>query len=191
MTKHGWRWWFHVIHRDVGYLCVGLTLVYAVSGIAVNHIDEWNPNYAIEVSRSTIEPIVTNGVTDGIDDEAQAKLVLERLHVPTDWRTLFVPGPGRLRILREGHTVDVELATGAVRQERVTPRFLLHEANVLHLNHKKQLWTWVADAFAVALIALAVTGMFLIKGKKGIKGRGAWLVATGVAIPVFFLWLYA
>ena len=29
-----------MIHRDVGYLVVGLTLIYAISGIAVNHIDD-------------------------------------------------------------------------------------------------------------------------------------------------------
>jgi uncharacterized protein len=68
---------------------------------------------------------------------------------------------------------------------------VLHAANFLHLNHGKQIWTWVADAFAVALIVLAVTGMFLLKGKNGIRGRGMWLSAAGVAVPLFFYWLYA
>ena len=34
-------------HRDVGYFFAGLTVIYAVSGVAVNHIDDWNPNYVI------------------------------------------------------------------------------------------------------------------------------------------------
>jgi len=51
----------------------------------------------------------------------------------------------------------------------VVPRPIIYETNVLHLNHHKRLWTWVADAFAVSLALLAITGMFLIKGKQGIR----------------------
>ena len=43
---------------------------------------------------------------------------------------------------------------------------------------------------ALALGVLAVTGLFVLKGKKGITGRGAWLSALGVVVPFVFLWLY-
>ena len=33
------------LHRDVGYIAVGLTLVYALSGLALNHIQDWDPNF--------------------------------------------------------------------------------------------------------------------------------------------------
>jgi hypothetical protein len=42
----------------------------------------------------------------------------------------------------------------------------------MHLNHPKKLWTWMADIYAAVLIILAVTGLFVLKGKKGITGRG-------------------
>ena len=48
-----WRKWIRILHRDIGYLATGLTVIYAISGVAVNHVDEWNPNYSIE--RSTIK----------------------------------------------------------------------------------------------------------------------------------------
>ena len=41
-----WRHLFRVVHRDIGYVAVALTLAYGLSGIAVNHIDDWNPNYS-------------------------------------------------------------------------------------------------------------------------------------------------
>jgi hypothetical protein len=186
MSKHNWRWWFHVIHRDVGYLCVGLTLIYAISGIAVNHVADWNPNYAITEVHGNI-----GKVEEQPSDDTLAVHVLQKLGLPTDYRTLFYPSERTLRIVRENHTVDVDLDSGKVDQQIVTPRAIIHPANVLHLNHKKQLWTWVADAFAVCLATLAITGMFLIKGKKGITGRGLWLTAAGFAVPLFFLWLYA
>ena len=40
------RPWLRALHRDLGYLAVGLTLVYAVSGLAVNHLADWDPNFA-------------------------------------------------------------------------------------------------------------------------------------------------
>src|SRR4029077_1401611 len=39
------RTWLRAIHRDVGYSAVGLTFVYAASGIAVNHVAYWDPNF--------------------------------------------------------------------------------------------------------------------------------------------------
>lgn len=187
MSGKNWRWWFHVLHRDVGYVCVGLTLIYAVSGIAVNHVADWNPSYAVEHVRSNIGPVAHTGPVD----DALAKEVLARLELPPEYKTIFEPGPGQLRIIRENHTIDVVLATGAATHEIITPRLLLKEANALHLNHAKRAWTWVADAFSVALILLAITGMFLIKGQKGITGRGAWLTLAGCALPLVFLWLYS
>lgn len=185
MASHNWRWWFHAIHRDAGYLCVGLTLIYAVSGIAVNHVADWNPNYAIAKVSANIGPVAHGAEVD--DTVAQA--VLGKLALSPDYLTLFQPGPHQLRILRENHTIDVQLDTGAVAHEIITPRPLLYESNYLHLNHGKEWWTWIADVFAVALIVLAITGMFLLKGKNGILGRGLWLTAAGVALPLVYLWL--
>ena len=52
-----WRAWLRAIHRDVGYLAVGFTVIYALLGIAMNHIDDWAPNFhATEITR-TIAPV--------------------------------------------------------------------------------------------------------------------------------------
>ncbi len=36
-----------ILHRDLGYFFFGMTIIYAVSGIALNHRHQWNPNYII------------------------------------------------------------------------------------------------------------------------------------------------
>src|SRR5262245_65253752 len=57
VIRKRWRAWLRAIHRDIGYLAVGFTVIYALSGIAMNHIDDWDPNFhATEISR-TIAPI--------------------------------------------------------------------------------------------------------------------------------------
>src|SRR5690606_29557720 len=40
-----WRLALRGLHRDAGFLAVGLTFIYAISGIALNHIDDWAPSF--------------------------------------------------------------------------------------------------------------------------------------------------
>jgi len=61
--------------------------------------------------------------------------------------------------------------------------------NYLHYNPVKW-WTWFSDLYAGALIALSITGIFLVRGKRGITGRGAWLTILGIIIPIVYLFIY-
>jgi len=36
-----------ILHRDLGYFIVGMTVVYALSGIFLNHRHDFNPDYKI------------------------------------------------------------------------------------------------------------------------------------------------
>lgn len=182
-----WRRWNTAIHRDLGYLCAGLTLVYAVSGVAVNHAADWNPNYSVSTRVVELEGL----------EPAQARspefagTVLERLGVEGPVQGMFRPDPATVQIfLAESRTITVDLTAGTASVEDVRDRPGLRMANFLHLNHARKLWTWMADLYAVALALLAVTGLFVLRGRNGITGRGAWLTAAGVVIPVAFLLLY-
>ncbi len=181
-----WRRWNNVLHRDIGYLCVGLTIVYAVSGVAVNHTDAWNPTWDIDRRVASVAPLPSGDPAA----PGNVRLVLERLDLAPEWRTTFRTEANTLRIFLENGTVDLHLAADSATVELVRPRPVLHAFNFLHLNHPKQLWTWTADIYAVALLLLAATGLFVLKGKAGITGRGAWLTAAGAAIPVAFLLTY-
>jgi hypothetical protein len=181
-----WRKWNNIIHRDLGYLCFGLTIIYAISGIAVNHIDIWNPSYSIERIQSQLKnPVAADQL--GRDTIFE---ILAELDETSLYKNSFRPDPQTLQIFVEGNTLTVNLTTGGVLQEKVTPRPVLHQMNFLHLNHPKKLWSWFADLYAIFLGTLAVTGLFVLRGKKGITGRGAWLTTAGILLPCLFLWLY-
>jgi len=180
------RKWNRVIHRDLGYLAVGLSLIYAISGFVVNHVQDWNPNYEIAHIKSNIGSIQFDTENPG----ESVKNILKRINTSEDYKTTFRPQPDILRIFKEDNTIDVNLKTGDVVQEIVRTRPLIYEMNFLHLNHPKKLWTYFADLYAISLAVLAITGLFILKGRQGIKGRGAWLTSLGILIPVFFLWLY-
>jgi len=42
------RKWNRIIHRDLGYIFFGMSIIYGLSGIALNHIGDWNPDYIIK-----------------------------------------------------------------------------------------------------------------------------------------------
>ena len=180
------RKWLRILHRDIGYLATGLTVIYAISGVAVNHVNDWNPNYTIEHIESKINPIPDSL----LESKTTVAQILKEIDETGKVKNTFRPDPETLQIFVEGNTISVNVKTGVVTQEKVKSRAVIRETNFLHLNAPKKVWTYVADVFAVALAFLAISGLFMIKGKKGITGRGAWLTAAGVLIPVVFLLLY-
>jgi hypothetical protein len=181
-----WRKWNNILHRDLGYLAVGLTVIYGVSGIAVNHVADWNPSYKIENSRHQID--VSNVSLP--PNEKDINAILQSLDLDEKIESTFMIDPNNIRIFLNNKTLDVNLSNGNVSLESIQKRAILQEFNALHLNHPKKLWTWMADIFSIVLIFLAVTGLFVLKGKKGMTGRGAWLTGIGVLIPLVFYFFY-
>jgi len=154
--------------------------------VAVNHIDQWNPTYKIERVSSSVD---LTGVNPE-DNNALALTALGQLNETAPLKNIFRVDDSTLKIFVVNNNITLRINDGIAFQEKSNKRTLLYEANFLHLNHAKKWWTWFADVYAVALGILAITGLFVLRGKKGIAGRGLWLSTAGLLIPVFFLWLY-
>ncbi|MDP1890370.1 MAG: hypothetical protein Q8K55_05710, partial [Gemmatimonadaceae bacterium] len=87
-----------MLHRDVGYLAVALTIAYAISGIAVNHIADWNPNYRVTKTFTTVAPIA---VTDA---SAIVTTAMERLQLTEAPRSSFQPDSNTMQLFYKGTT---------------------------------------------------------------------------------------
>ena len=166
----------------MGYVAVGLTFVYAASGLAVNHIADWDPNFRNFESVHEVGPLTG-------DEKAVATQALAKLGISGEPQDVYASAPDQIDITLERRALHVNPMTGHVVDQGQKPRFLLRVANWLHLNRGKKAWRYVADGYAGALLFLAMSGMFMIKGNKGLIGRGAILVAVGVAIPVLYVTL--
>lgn len=182
MAKNSWRKWFRVIHRDFGYLFFGVTLIYAISGIAINHLDDWNPNYII-----TTTDIQTD-LSKGASKQEIISMLAEH-NLDKAYKNHYFPDNSHLKIFIKNGNVYVNLNSGKGLIEKNKRRAVFREMNYLHYNPVKY-WTWFSDLYAGALIALAITGIFLVRGKKGITGRGAWLTILGFVIPMIYLFIY-
>jgi hypothetical protein len=177
-----WRPRLRSLHRDLGYLVVGLTFVYACSGLAVNHIEDWDPNYTqFEDTHVLASPLPE-------DEQAAARMVLEQLGIEEQPSDVFLYEQ-ELEIQLEDRSLFVDGANMTILDRGQHQRRILRLANWLHLNRGKQAWTVVADGYALLLLFLASSGMLMLPGKKGMAGRGWILVAVGAAIPIAYVLL--
>jgi uncharacterized protein len=178
-----WRGLFRLVHRDLGYLSVALTLAYGLSGLAVNHLDDWNPNYRFATRELALGPLPA-GTPDERAAHVIAALRLDRARVRghlQDSETVF-------RVfLRDGEEVSLDPTTGRGEHKTLARRPVLFQVNALHLNNLKGVWTYVADVFALGLMVLALTGMTMMKGGQGLLGRGKWFVGAGLLVPLGFI----
>lgn len=174
------------VHRDLGYFFTGMIIIYSLSGIALNHIDDWDPNYKVSTRETKLEiPSEFNE-----NEKAAVEEILKEANTETQYKNHYMPDDKTLKIFMEqGSSIVMDMQTGEATIETVRRRPVFYEVNFLHYNPGK-LWLWFSDAFAAALIVLALTGLFVLKGKNGIKGRGIWITAAGIIIPLVFLLLY-
>jgi hypothetical protein len=179
-----WRKVIRVLHRDLGYFFFGTTIVYAVSGVLLNHIRQWNSNYEITVERSALRWTNVEAVT-----EPKVRELLGQIGETHALKSFYAPAPDKLKIFFDSGVLDLNTQTGEANIERVRRRPVLFELNFLHYNPGR-LWQYFSDSFCAALLILSITGLFLVRGKYGLKGRGGWLTGLGIAIPAVLLIFY-
>ncbi len=182
--KFKWRKWNRAIHRDLGYVFFALTVIYSISGIAVNHINDWNPNYKI-----SYEEIYYDIGDKSNIDKTRVLEFLKTINEDDNYKKHYFPSSTELKIFIDGGNILIDLETDEGYIEIIKRRPLLHAVNYLHYNPGKW-WTWASDIFAGALIILAFTGLFIIRGKNGIKRRGAILTIVGIILPLIYLMLF-
>ncbi|MCF8368187.1 MAG: PepSY-associated TM helix domain-containing protein [Bacteroidales bacterium] len=177
------RKWSRILHRDIGYFFIGASIIYGLSGIALNHLHDWNPNYVVKLNDFTTDiPLErTVNVKDNI-----LKL-LDEIDDSRNYKSHYFPEPGLLKIfLKGGSSVLVNTDNGRGRAEYLKKRKVFYEVNFLHYNPNSW-WMWFSDIFAGALILLAITSIFMVRGKKGAWGRGGIYIVAGIIIPILFL----
>jgi uncharacterized protein len=172
------------LHRDIGYFCTALVIVYCISGIAFNHINEWNPDFIL------------------IKDTIPTQIIKSKDQVNSDWikqqmaplneaeyKLYDFPTPDQVKVYMSQSSLHIYLHDGYGVYESIKRRPAVYQMNLLHRNNVKY-WKWASDVFAVLLIGINLTGLFILKGKYGITGRGKWLLAVGFAIPIMMFIIF-
>lgn len=167
-------------HRDLGYFFSSLIIIYCISGIALNHVNEWNPDFIIEKRSVSIEKRFAPTLTQELIQELTAQVG------ESSYKVYDAPTPNRVKIYFDNASLLVDFNEGIGIYEKVSRRPIFYESNLLHRNSIRG-WKWASDVFAVMLILISITGIFVLRGKKGISGRGKWLIAAGTLPPLIVL----
>lgn len=172
------------LHRDIGYFLSGLIVVYCVSGIALNHVNDWNPDFVIHKRTIVINKSYTK---DEVTDERIAELPLWSASQSQSAHDF--PTPNHVKIYYDNASLLVDLPGKTGTYEQVQRRPFIYQTNVLHRNSLKG-WKWASDVFGVLLIFITVSGWFMLKGKYGVIGRGKWFIVAGILPPVVALIIF-
>jgi len=171
-------------HRDLGYFCAGLVIIYCLSGLALNHVDDWNPDFIIH--RKTIH-FTGEYRADSLSGESIA--AFGSMVGEGKYKVYDMPAPAQLKIYYDNASLHLNFSTHTGVYEQIARRPLFYQVNLLHRNSLKG-WRWASDVLAVMLVVISVSGLFILKGKKGLSGRGKWLLLAGLLPPVM-AWIAA
>ena len=179
------RKWSRILHRDIGFFFIGTSLIYGLSGITLNHLEDRNPNYNVQVMNFKTE--INLAKSDLLKQNILQ--LLNEIDDPNNYKQHYFPRHNKIKIfLKGGSSIVVDTDTGKGSAEFLKKRQVFYHVNFLHYNPHKW-WKWFSDIFSGALILFAITSIFMVRGKKGVWGRGGIYMILGIVIPALFLLL--
>lgn len=174
-----------VLHRDLGYFIVGMTVVYTLSGIYLNHRHDFNPDYKIYYSEVNFAvPDKTDFTADEIRD------ALKKVDENVVYKKHYLNNEGKIKIFIENGEAVFNPHNGVGYIQYLERRPLIFSFNKLHRASIGTTWKWVSDLMAVILLFVAVSGLFLLKGKRSLQSWAWWLLAAGIVVPLTFIIIY-
>jgi hypothetical protein len=153
----------------------------------LNHRGDINPNYTIK--RHSLQAEGTFPITEENVSKSMVITMLKPIKEEKNYTKHYFPENGKLKVfLKGGSSLEVNLQNGGAIYEALKKRPIISQFNRLHYNPGKG-WTVFSDIFAVSLIIITITGIFINKGKKGILGRGGIELLAGIIVPILFMLL--
>ena len=178
------RRWARIIHRDLSYFFAGVVVVYAVSGIVLNHKRDFNSNYSVR--RTELQMPGTYPAPAETSRE-QAEALLRTADPEARYAKHYASGEHRVKVFVAGGSVlEVDMQNGRAVYEKLTKRPIISSMNRLHYNPSRW-WTRFSDVFAASLLVITLTGLVMVPGRNGLRGRGGIELTAGIAVPILFL----
>ena len=171
------------LHRDISYFFLGLIIAFSIYGIALNHRENFNPQeYTVKTEAFQInvpqdETLITNeflkNISNQISDEEYRGNRKRGKNIRLYFKDAFA-------------SLDPKTGKGEIEYVKTIP--VLGQMTILHKTTNVW-WIWFSDIFGIAMLTIAITGMFIAKGKNSFSKRGWWLATLGLIFPFIFLFL--
>ncbi|GBU08235.1 peptidase [Bacteroidales bacterium] len=161
-------------------------MVYAVSGIAMNHLKDFNPQYMI-----VVKDYKASGDYPQEQDFTKERVLdlLSAVGEEDNYTKHYYPNKSTMKVfLKSGSSFGLDTQTGEVKYEALKKRPIFSQLSFLHYNPGRW-WTIFSDIFAICLIIICLSGIFMGNGRSGLKGIGGLELFAGALIPLLFLFL--
>lgn len=180
------RKWNRTLHRDLGFFFTGASILYAVSGLTLNHRGDWNPWYRSE----RIEFTTRLDLSNQGNTEAKARRLLDEVYTSDGYTRHGYIGNQQLHVYagEDTHAV-VRLETGRGFIHIHEKRAFFNQAATMHISPRAW-WTKFSDVYAVSLLVICLSGLFNVRGRRGVFGIGGLFLLAGLAVPIGFLWMH-
>lgn len=199
-NAHFWKRQARTWHWMSGAICLIGMMLFALTGITLNHARDIEAKPVIVesdmvISAATLEAISAAAMPEGeetiprsLQREIRRELGVDIAGAEAEWTDvdLYVslPRPGGDAWL------SLDRTTGEVLYE-VTTRGGIAYLNDLHKGRNTGLaWSWFLDIFAVACIVFCATGLWLLQMHSARRGSTWFLVGAGLGLPALLLVIF-
>lgn len=174
-----------IIHRNLSYFFAGIILIYAMSGLAMNHLKDFNPKYTINQREYIVEGSYPHKINSF--NKEQITSLLSEINEQENYARHYYPNNNTLKIfMKDGSSLSLDLRNGNATYESIKKRFFFSQITSLHYNPNRW-WTIFSDIFAISLIIITISGAIIVRGKNGFIGKGGLLFIAGILVPILFL----
>jgi hypothetical protein len=200
-SRAAWLKQLHRWHWISSALCLFAMLLFAITGITLNHAGQIEASPTTVSRKATLPAPLQREVAQfaaaHVDEKAPlptrvarwalGEFKLDVADLDAEWSEedayIPLPRPGGDAWLRIG-------ADGAAEYER-TDRGWVSYLNDLHKGrHTGALWSWFLDIFAAACIVFCLTG-FLILKMHAANRRSTWpVIGAGILLPLLLAILF-
>lgn len=196
-------WWLkqlHLWHWVSSALCLVAMLLFAITGITLNHAGRIEARPRVELRLAQLPAPLLVELQARVEDADTAPLPPDAnawLHAELDLRVEAIeaewsPEEIYLSLPRPGGDawLSLDLVSGEVKHER-TDRGWIAWLNDLHKGrHTGPVWSWFIDLFAVACVVFCLTGLVLLQ-MHARQRPGTWpVVGLGFVLPLLIALLF-
>lgn len=185
------------LHRDLGYFFIGVTLIYSISGFILSvrglgwFKEEYtfktmiNKNIAIENFQKVLISEAKKGKLDYIYTTETKKIVEININ-----RLSFRKKEENILYFKYAKNLNIAYNTlsGAtdIYYKAYPPYIEIFIRS--HLSTNDNVWFYLSMTFSIVLAFLAISAIFMVKGKYGFKRRGIYLTTFGILTIFVFMY---
>ncbi|MBN2727678.1 MAG: PepSY-associated TM helix domain-containing protein [Bacteroidales bacterium] len=168
-------------HRNGGYLIVGIVCFFAITGILLNHRSSLKIGYSTTVSEYQLDAFDTDTIL-----RRHVNDMLMKIDTSAQMRA-FQLNEDQLQIFINSGNVTIKEKNGEAEKVVWSHNQTWQTIKNLHMASFHSLWKWVSDFFALCLIFVAITGLYMAKGRNSFRKYGWRVFAVGSLIPILLV----